>query len=329
MKEFILILSSVIMVWCSPSIAADQKSILIIQSYHPELEWTTQCELGIRSAVSPQAQTEIFYMDTKRVPQSQFQQRADAAWNKFLELKPDLVMLGDDNALELLGPRFATTTTPTIYFGINNNPRNYFDDKTIPANITGVLERLPLFPWLRHLSEIMPNLHKTLVLMDASPTTEAIIRGTFSDKTRRKVEGVTVEYFNTGSWEEWTSRVTQATEYDVIITPTFHALKKKDGSHIAVETVIEWTSANSPVPVFSHQDYTVGPAGFVGAYVIYGQAHGRLAGDIAVEILENGKSPTAIPTKMDRKGKFYFNQQQLDRFNLRLPKPIYTQAIFQ
>lgn len=318
---------SVGMVFFSDGAARPQKTILLIQSYHPGLAWTAQCEKGIRSATGDTCQLQVFYMDTKRLPGSEFQARADLAWLTVQETDPDLVMIGDDNGLRLLGGVLAAARIPTVYFGINNNPRNYF--KTLPDTMTGVLEYLPVFPWLRYLGKIMPGAKKALVLMDSSPTTDSVLEVSFHNRQQVTVNAITAEYRIARSWGEWKQVVQGAGIYDMIVMPTFHALKDEAGSHIPVETVVEWTSVNSTVPVFSLQDYTVHRDGTAGAYVVNGEVHGRLAGEIAVQILIKGRSPRDILPIRDQNGKFYFNLEQLDRFKLILPEAIRAEAVFQ
>lgn len=306
---------------------AGKKKILIIQSYHPLLTWTAQCEKGIKTVLGSEYEIHSYYMDTKRIPKSEFLKHADVAWGKYLKIKPDLVMIGDDNGLSLLGPRFSRTQTPVIYFGINNNPRNYFD--RLPDNITGVLERTPIVPWLRYLKDIIPNAKKVLILMDSSPTSEAIIHVVFQQRKSVKVSGLTAEYRIVKDWSEWVFFVKNSNKYDILIMPTFHSIKDETQESVSVESVVEWTSANSAIPVFSNQDYTVSSKGVVGSYVIYGEAHGKLAGEMVLEILKMKKSPRDIRNITDRNGKFYFNKDQLNRFKLKLPAEIKEQAIFQ
>ena len=82
--------------------------------------------------------------------------------------------------------------------------------------------------------------------------------------------------------------------------------------------------------MFSNQDYTVGPNGVIGAYSIFGEAHGKLAAEIALEILNMEKpNKNFLSRKTDKHARFYFNQKQLDRFGISLPKKIKEQAIFQ
>jgi ABC-type uncharacterized transport system substrate-binding protein len=266
----------------------EMKKVLIIESYHPVLAWTDQCEQGIADVLGKEFSISSFYMDTKRIKEDEFQDRAEKAWKIFKERKPDLVMIGDDNALMLLGTKLAETKTPVVYFGINDNPRRYF--KEVPENITGVLERTPVIPWARHIKQIIPWAEKALVLMDDSLTSEAIRDIVFSDKKKMTLSGITLEYQFAGKIDEWERIVKNAKKYDFILMPTFHAVKDRKGKAVSVEDVVAWTSANSPVPVFSNQDYTVGDNGVIGAFVIFGKHHGKLAGEMALEILKNKKN---------------------------------------
>ena len=107
------------------------------------------------------------------------------AFELYSEINPVLVMIGDDNALRLLGPKLSKTRTPVVFFGINNNPRYYFDNNQLPKNMKGVLERTPIGPWLRYLHKIIPDAKKALILMDASPTSEAIAGVFFQGRNPR------------------------------------------------------------------------------------------------------------------------------------------------
>ena len=307
--------------------AAPGKSVLIIQSYHGKLPWTGQCEEGIMAALGPDYHIRTFYMDTKRVPEAMFSQRAREAWQSFEELRPDLLMVGDDNGLRLLASRIEKTDTPVVYFGINHNPRKYFSGRH-PANVTGVLERLPLFPWLRYLKQIMPGAKRVMVLMDNSPTSRSIVLRTFQNRDEIRILGALTGYRLTNDWKTWTDLV-KGTDAHMIVMPTFHSLKKKDGGIVDYMDVIAWTSANAGVPLFSLQDYVVGPQGAAGAYTVFGRNHGRMAGELARQILEEGKSPRQLSPITDEQGQFFFNHRQLDRFGLTLPPGIAAQARFR
>jgi ABC-type uncharacterized transport system substrate-binding protein len=303
------------------------QKVLIVESYHPTLEWTVQCEKGIRSALGSTVAIVPFYMDTKRIPESDFRKKANLAFHTYLKEKPDLVMLGDDDALRLVGPMLAGKGTPLVYFGINDNPRNYFDK--LPFNMTGVLERTPVIPWLRYLRQIFPDARRALVLFDESVTSQAIVDVVFQSKTSISIDGMNVDYKMTGTFREWKNIVKNTGSYQILLMPTFHSIKSDTGAPVSINAVIEWTSANTPVPVFTNQDYTVSDTGVIGAYVIYGLNHGRMAGEIARSILLDNTPVQDIPPKTDREGRFYFNRKQMERFGITLPESIKNTAVFK
>jgi len=307
-------------------LAAAQKKVLVIHSYDEELAWTQQCNRGIVSVLSPGTDLRYFYLDTKRIPASAFQARADEAMAVFREFKPDLVMLGDDNALRLLGPAIADTGTSVVYFGINNNPRIYFE--RLPDNVTGIIERIPLFPWIRLIKEMLPGADRILVLMDDSPTADAIVRSVFRGKLRLIYDEGLVERRATGSWEEWKRIVAGADEEDLIVMPVYHTLKDVNGAHVPYDRVVAWMSENSPIPVFATQDYAVGDDGVVGAYVVQGEDHGRIAARMAKAILD-GREVRQVSALGDQEGRLYFNEKQLARFGIVLPESIRARAEFR
>ena len=120
-------------------------------------------------------------MDTKRQSKSAYSKKADQAWAKIQQTQPQLVVLGDDNALKFLGPKLLDGNIPVVYLGINNNPNDY-----VPAghNLTGVLER-PLFDFNFDLigKLVRPQPKKILVLFDHGTTSRSSrLRGSDSER---------------------------------------------------------------------------------------------------------------------------------------------------
>ena len=116
-----------------------QKTVFVVESYHAGFAWDASYKKALQETLGTRYKLEFFEMDTKRLPKEQHQRMSDLAWKKYLELKPDLVVLGDDAALITLVKRLAETRTPVVYLGINNNPRDYVP--LTAENFTGVLER--------------------------------------------------------------------------------------------------------------------------------------------------------------------------------------------
>jgi len=328
---FCIILGLVLVLSLAAATAAGaaEKShlVLIIESYHPSLDWTRLCEEGIRQTLGENYRLKTFYMDTKRIPENEFGKRAQEAWDVYEQIQPDLVMLGDDNALRLLGQHLAATRTPVVFFGINNNPRNYFHD--MPPNITGLLERTPLIPWLRYLHEVMPRAQRALVLMDSSISTASIINVTFQDRAAISVSGMLVEYRIVTDWAQWKNIVRNPEGNDLIVSPTFHAVKDEKGVNVPIPELIQWTSANSPVPIFTNQDYTVYDEGAAGAYTLDALSHGRQAAEMVLAILDEGRQASTLKINTDKNGTYVFNKQQLERFGISLPEHILQKTRWQ
>ncbi|WP_020406793.1 ABC transporter substrate-binding protein [Hahella ganghwensis] len=306
----------------------EPKAVLLVSSYHQEFPWTYQCEVGIRESVSAIANVETFYMDTKRLPDNEFQTRADLAWKKIEESNADLILLGDDNALRFLGPRLARKDTPVVFLGINHNPRVYFSDGLLPPNMTGVLERTPIFGTIRFISKIMPEAKRVLVITGDSQTSRAELKNTLLDQKTLATTGIVADVKVASNWADWLRTLHSAHEtYDAIIPIAYFNIKDEHGKYLSAEEAITGMSETSQIPIFANQDYTVSDAGAMGALVIHGQTHGKRAGAIALKILE-GTSPLAIAPEIDQSGVFYFNRKQLQRFDISLPEQIEKKVIF-
>ena len=83
--------------------------------------------------------TSFFWNEYKKVPKSEHEKRGQEALKFVNKINPVLVILGDDAALKFVEPTLEKNKIKTVYLGVNNNPRAYFD--TEPKYVTGVLER--------------------------------------------------------------------------------------------------------------------------------------------------------------------------------------------
>ena len=95
------------MLLCLPLQLLGKQKILIIESYHSEYSWDQSYIQGIKSVFKDDFELLYFQMNTKRLPKTAYEERANKAWEHFQKTKPDLVILGDDNALNYLSLRFS------------------------------------------------------------------------------------------------------------------------------------------------------------------------------------------------------------------------------
>ncbi len=282
---------------------------------------------GILEKLGTDYQVEIFEMDTKRLPKSEYKKRAQLAWEYYESVKPKLVFLGDDNALRYLAPKFVETDTPVVYLGINNNPKKY--GASGQKNITGVLER-PLYKqsiqMLKALLGKKPR--NVLFLFDDGVTTRAVVSMTFRNKTKLLIQGVPVQVKRVGTLKRWKETVlsAKADGFDAIVTGGYNTIKDDQGVHVPINQVGQWTSAHTPIPMFSFWSFSVAADQTIGGLVLFGKSQGDKAGELALRILQEGVSPGDIGPTVSEKGRYFYSKTQLKKWGLTLPESIAAKA---
>ena len=268
-------------------------------------------------------------MDTKRIAKSLYKERSDKAWNFYKQLEPDLVILGDDNAVQYLSERFLQVTTPVIFLGLNNNPRHYNIHQS--KNISGVLERPLLKRAIPIIDQVLPQkVNRVLVMFDNSVISHTILEEVFSSNTQLTISGIAVDIKRIGEWSEWQKTLLSAADknYDAVFIGLFHTLKDSEGKHMPEEQVLEWSAKNTPLPPFGFWDYSIGENKNIGGLVIFGHEQGKLAAEMAKEVLVSKVQPYQIRTKTAEKGRYLFSRKALHKYGLTLPEKMAKRTIF-
>lgn len=296
--------------------AATKPKILVVESYHAEYPWDISYKSQLEAMLSTQYQLSYFELDTKRIPTEQFEAKAAQAWQYYLELQPELVILADDHALRLLGQKFVGTETPVVYLGINNNPRYY--GMVGHPNITGVLERPLLKRSLVMLNHFFP-VSRVLILFDGSMTAQIVKDETFSGQSSAIYGGVQVDLKLVEYLSDWQELVLGAEQagYDAIIVGLYQRILDSKGEHVPDTQILDWTSRHTSVPPFAFWDFAVGIGGAIGGYVQVGAEQGFHAAQLAKALLE-GREPPSLP-KTALQGQLLFSQAELKRWQIAIP----------
>lgn len=319
MNKYQLAISAIFFLIISMTVTVVKAAdILIIESYHADFYWDIEYKKGITDNLNNDYNFSYFQMDTKRLPVAKHLEMAERAWQKYLALKPDIVVLADDNALKYLGSRFKNTSTPVVYLGINNNPRNY--DIYHVANITGVLERPLLKRSILYLNKLVGNVDKVLVLFDDSPSSLAAMGMEFKSDNEIKLRHVSVEVARVSQYSHWQKRVlsAKANEIDFIVVGLYQSVRDENGKHINADQVIEWTSANSNIPVFGFWDFSIGENKAIGGLVIEGYEQGYTAAKIIKQIIA-GENIGKIRPEVAKKGSYIFSREEVKKHKLIIP----------
>ena len=300
--------------------------ILVVESYHAEYQWDIGYKKALTEYLANDHQLSYFEMDTKRVAKEKYLHRAELAWDNYKKIQPDLVILGDDNALKYLGPLLAKTDTPVVYLGINNNPRNYQISQA--RNITGVLERPLIKRSVMSIGTMLPKTKRLLILFDSGNTAHTLIENIFNNESITTISDIQVEIKLIQEWEIWQSQVeaASANQFDAIVIGLFHTLRDKNELHIPADKALSWTSQNSPLPVFALWDFAVGKNKAIGGLVLQAYHQGVAAAQLAQKIL-SGIPPHRLRPITATNGSYLFSQAELDKYQIRLPDYIMDSAI--
>jgi len=300
------------------------KKILVIESYHAGYEWDREYSRAIKERFGKRNKLSFFQMDTKRLPAKEHPRRAEAAWRAYLAAKPDLVFLGDDAALKLVGPRLVEEKAGIVYLGINSNPRYYFNAP--PRNMTGVLER-PLFKrCISLIKELIPEAKRVLVLLDSDLTSRIIMNEVFEGLPTQTVSQIQINIELVDSYKVWQDLVRKPDQpYDFIVAGLYQTLKDPKGGIVDPDEVIRWTSANARVPLFGFWSFSIGREKAIGGLVLDAYEIGAMASDLGVEILQ-GTPPDQLSPKYENKGLLLFSRSQLAKWKITLTDEIEQKA---
>ncbi|TNH93154.1 ABC transporter substrate-binding protein [Aeromonas sobria] len=292
--------------------------ILVISSYHPEFLWDQSYNKGLLDGLDGEHQISHFYMDTKRYSREEFDDIAQRAIAFYLKSKPDLVVLGDDNAINYLANEIAALGTPVVFLGMNENPR--LKGFVGHPKITGVLERPLLKRNISEISQLMGGLDKALVLFDSSNVALTAIEDEFKTQTQLRVGQTLINSQLIGDYSLWQEAVLNAKKngYQAIFLGLYHTLVDAQGQHVSEQTVLAWTSANSPLPLFCFWEFSVGKGMAIGGLVLDGNDQGHQAAALINSILA-GTLPRTLSPRAALRGEYVFSKSELARWQLTVP----------
>ena len=317
MKKLLIIMVSVLLLLPVLGCARPAEKVLLIFSYHREYPWVVEETRGVEDIFKDKGvETEKFYLDTKRNTSADWKQKvAEDAVKKIEEFKPNLVIVFDDNACELVAKRYIGKSLPFVFCGMNGEPEDY----GFPArNVTGVIERHHLEATINLLKQLVPDVKKLAIITDNSPTSQAFITGI--KKITPPIE--ISEFYATNDFDAWKAKIRELqTKVDALGIYVYHTVKEKGGEEsLPPEEVIGWTLENSKLPDFTFSDSAVRDGVLCGV-TLSGYEQGKAAAEIAIRVL-NGEKPADIPIKSPEKGTPIVNEIRAKELNIEIPEEV-------
>ncbi len=321
-----LIIALLLLTFSIPALSA---KILIIGSYHASYPWELDYNLAIKDTLGDNHSYYHYHMDTKRIQPEAYQARADEAWELYLAVKPDLVFLGDDNAVKYLHQRLRATQTPVVYLGINQDARHYKLNEA--DNFTGVLER-PLFKRSIILAQQLigkrPN-PKVLVLFDSGITSQVTTDYITKKKETVNIGETQLDIKSIDNYEHWQQLVSNAKDlgYTAIFIGLYQTLKDSKGEHVPELEVLSWTRQHASVPHFGFWSFSIGKEGNIGGYVLDGYVHGVNAATLGRRLLA-GTKPRSLFPKTDSTGRYVLSRSGIKKWQLTIPDNVLRRAVW-
>ncbi|MDE1462147.1 ABC transporter substrate-binding protein [Spartinivicinus poritis] len=320
-----------LLVSLSWKLVAGPKDLLIIHSYSRSgsFTWIDDQTNGIKSMFGQSGyRFHEFELATKMIPESQFEEKANAAYKMVKQVNPGLVFLTDDNALKLMVPKIGKDI-PIVFAGVNGNIRVDYPWLLKYANVTGILERPLMKRTIFQMKDALNlSLKKVLIIMGTSATGKAFFKNDLNGQDTFRLVTIDVDVRRSGKIEEWHKWITESKKegYNLLLVTNFYALTDSNGNKVDVEKVANWISNNSPLPAFSVHTGVVGKNKLIGGMVINGVHMGEAAGMLALDILKNKKSGAIFYKTLDR-GQLIFSKHQLAKWNLAVDKRFIDEVV--
>ncbi len=320
--------------------------IIVIDSYHPAYQWSQDVNHGLCDALlafgyldnkeqveaftskdyaeSSKLVISRFWMDTKRKSSKEEQFNTAKEFTKLIKrFKPDLILLGDDNATNYVGNQFLDTEIPIVFWGVNNTPVKYglVDSLEKPGhNVTGVYQKTYYKESLELLKKIVPHV-KTFAVLSDDTTTGRIHNKAIEHLDRKsdlpvKLAGIVA----TNDYEVWKNKALELQDtVDAFFIASSNGLKDTKGTVVSNEEVAIWYLKNITIPEATGFRYRVEP-GWLCAADDSGYNQGYEAVSIAHDILAKGFQTASYPPRTPKRGPLMVNRQRAQMLGITLTK---------
>ncbi|MCX7788167.1 MAG: ATP-binding protein, partial [Spirochaetes bacterium] len=232
--------------------------------------------------------------------------------SKYKADPPDVVVTSDDNALDFaLGLRKEIFPhAPIVFCGVNYyHPNRLRGEK----NITGIAENFNIPRTFDLILTLHPKLSYIAVVSDSTET------GRYN--TARLMQ-VIHNYENEVKFLFLLERTKEELERELRALPPNGVVlnlsfwRDRSGRVLTYQESLSFLAETAPCPIYTLWDFMVN-FGTVGGYVADGRMQGKLAAELALQVLW-GISADSIPVVTESPNSYYFDYRALERWNIPL-----------
>lgn len=292
--------------------------VLHIMSYDSAWAAWTLAQFDAFKAVLSDLPVEyrVVEMDVRRnTSEASKHQAIERSCRAIDEWMPDLVYTTDDFVQSSVVRHYLNSSLPFVFSGVNAEPGDYGFDRA--SNVTGVLEREHIAQTGNLLRQLVPTARRLAIISDTGETWPKVIQRIRDCEREMGLIVVAADRVETYAEYQQKIRSYQGVA-DAICTLGIFTLKDDGGAHVLYQQVGRWTYENSSLPTISFWDSR--PAvGALCAVSVSARAQGETAGQIARQILVEGKSPADFPIQPTLRGQPIINLAVARRLNIKPP----------
>jgi signal transduction histidine kinase/CheY-like chemotaxis protein len=300
----------------------EKRHILVLNSYHEGLPWSRGLSRGFNSVFDASAQPleiHVEYMDNIRHRDGVLLEDLQMLYRKkFEQIKLGAVVVTDDPALTFALTQRDTlfSDIPLFFCGPNDFKAARLEDLN---NITGVAENPNMMGTVNLIRELHPGITEIAVVSDRNPGSVRVLQ---------TLEGIELELDHAVKFRALTDTSMEALLEELKNLPSgtpvvFHAFLRDAAGTIYSSNlkVLEILSSAVKLPFYTFKKIDVGH-GVVGGSVISEELMASLTAQMVLEYF-NGTPLESIAPVIDTPQLFFFDADQLERFNIsdsRLPE---------
>lgn len=326
-----------------------RKRIFIVDSYDRGYIWSQSTQKGVNAAMrkhgyldndqqaaqlvrqdmveSSRALIRKEWMDSKRKDsRTDLANATTRIMGALAAFKPDLVLLGDDNAARYIGAQLLDTRTPVVFWGINGLPLKYGLVESMDApgrNITGVWQSGYHKESLDLLKRLVPKAKTFAILACDSESSRPNVKMIEQLAQRGELPMQLVDRVLTNSLDEFKARALELSKrVDAFVVLNHDTLRDAKGNHVDMLEVGRWYLTNIKIPEASHEDQFV-LEGMLLTANDSGFNQGHLAFEMAFNILERGLHPARMAVRTPERGPYLVNRNRAKALGIKLDNAMY------
>ena len=305
------------------SVFSFASKVLVVSSYDKDYEWNRAIVESIENVFADtDVETKYYYMNTRlRTDEEWKVQAGQIALDIVNEWNPDVVIACDDNAQSYFVKFIKDNKNIQIVFcGLNKDPEEY----GYPTNnITGILEKPFPLDSLNFLSDIVPDIENIAFIGDDSSTTDGFIDYLNEENYGiYKIHG----YYKFKTIDQLTNAIKRLeNSCDAFYLIRTIGIHDETGNIMDSKDVIKRIMEITDKPLLGLSDYIIQDGALCGV-VPSPYEHGRLAAEIALQILQENKTAEDFKMITPENGEKLINVNSAIMEDISLPVNILNES---